>query len=106
MSNSRVFYAVQDVGFKDIGYLPPGDDFKHIPPETNCKNCGAALKPDGCEYCGTGKKEIKTDAKTAFELFKRGIISKKDFAKAVHVDESVAKMPLGIISTTNSSGPR
>jgi len=31
---------------------------------TNCKNCGAVLKGDKCEYCGTRYSLIDTDFKS------------------------------------------
>lgn len=31
-----------------------GEETQHIRPKfSNCKNCGAPLKTDECEYCGT-----------------------------------------------------
>jgi len=38
-------------------HLPPTQYFKKV---SNCNNCGAPLKINGCIYCGTGLRKIRS----------------------------------------------
>lgn len=45
---------------------------------TNCPNCGAPLKGNKCEYCGTEIHHIDEDAIRKLELEKQSVMAQMD----------------------------